>query len=130
VRQAKLVRKPNRPREVAVKEKKTKRKTNSPAAKANTPIKGTKARRATANEKAKAKSVAKSKAKSALNTKTAKTSSNKIKKTEPPKEKIQVVIPKLAYKGTFNTHDIMHAPVEKTIKMLEKIIAGERLFTM
>lgn len=33
-------------------------------------------------------------------------------------------------KGTFNTHDLMHAPVEKTLKMLEKIINGERYFTM
>ncbi len=33
-------------------------------------------------------------------------------------------------RGTFNTHDLMHAPVEKTLKMLEKIIAGERYFTM
>ncbi len=49
---------------------------------------------------------------------------------EPLKEKTPVVIPKLSYKGTFNTHDIMHAPAEKTIKMLEKIISGERLFTM
>jgi len=48
---------------------------------------------------------------------------------ETPIEKTSV-IPKLSYKGTFNTHDIMHAPVEKTIKMLEKIISGERLFTM
>jgi len=34
------------------------------------------------------------------------------------------------FKSTFNTHDIMHAPVEKTIQMLDKILAGERLFTM
>ena len=33
-------------------------------------------------------------------------------------------------KSTFNTQDIMHAPVEKTLKMLDKILAGERLFTM
>jgi len=33
-------------------------------------------------------------------------------------------------KSTFNTHDLMHAPVEKTLKMLEKIISGERYFTM
>ena len=33
-------------------------------------------------------------------------------------------------RSTFNTGDIMHSPVEKTIKMLEKIIRGERLFTM
>lgn len=31
---------------------------------------------------------------------------------------------------TFNTSDLMHAPVEKTVKMLEKIIKGERMFTM
>ena len=33
-------------------------------------------------------------------------------------------------KGTYNTHDIMHSPVEKTLRILEKIIDGERLFTM
>jgi hypothetical protein len=33
-------------------------------------------------------------------------------------------------KGTFNTHDIMHSPVEKTLRILEKIINGDRLFTM
>ena len=33
-------------------------------------------------------------------------------------------------KDTFNTHDLMHAPVEKTLKMLEKIISGKRYFTM
>ncbi len=33
-------------------------------------------------------------------------------------------------KETFNTHDLMHAPVEKTLRMLEKIISGERYFTM
>lgn len=31
---------------------------------------------------------------------------------------------------TFNTSDIMHAPVEKTLKMLEKVLKGERMFTM
>lgn len=31
---------------------------------------------------------------------------------------------------TFNTTDIMHSPAEKTIRILEKIIKGERLFTM
>ena len=41
---------------------------------------------------------------------------------EPPKRSI--------FKSTFNTSDIMHAPVEKTIQMLDKILAGERLFTM
>ncbi|MFZ1683431.1 MAG: hypothetical protein WAU88_04790 [Candidatus Zixiibacteriota bacterium] len=33
-------------------------------------------------------------------------------------------------RSTFNTADIMHSPVEKTVRMLEKIIRGERLFTM
>jgi hypothetical protein len=33
-------------------------------------------------------------------------------------------------KSTFNTSDIMHSPVEKTIQMLDKILSGERLFTM
>ena len=33
-------------------------------------------------------------------------------------------------RNTFNTADLMHSPVEKTVKMLEKIIKGERLFTM
>jgi hypothetical protein len=33
-------------------------------------------------------------------------------------------------KSTFNTADLMHSPVEKTLKMLEKILKGERLFTM
>lgn len=31
---------------------------------------------------------------------------------------------------TFNTSDLMHAPVEKSLKMLEKILRGERMFTM
>jgi hypothetical protein len=34
------------------------------------------------------------------------------------------------YKRTINTHDLMHSPVEKTLKMLEGIIKGERFFTM
>lgn len=33
-------------------------------------------------------------------------------------------------RATFNTADIMHSPVEKTIRILEKIIKGERFFTM
>jgi len=33
-------------------------------------------------------------------------------------------------KSTFNTHDIMHSPVEKTLKMLDEILSGDRLFTM
>lgn len=33
-------------------------------------------------------------------------------------------------KMTFNISDIMSAPVEKSLKMLEKILKGERRFTM
>ncbi len=33
-------------------------------------------------------------------------------------------------KTTYNTHDLMHAPAEKTLKILQKIIAGEKTFTM
>ena len=33
-------------------------------------------------------------------------------------------------RSTFNTTDLMHSPVEKTLKMLEQIIKGERFFTM
>ena len=38
--------------------------------------------------------------------------------------------PREVIRTTFNTTDLMHAPVEKTLKMLEKIISGERFFTM
>ena len=38
--------------------------------------------------------------------------------------------PREVVRTTFNTADIMHAPVEKTVRILEKIIKGERFFTM
>ena len=38
--------------------------------------------------------------------------------------------PREVVRSTFNTADLMHSPVEKTLRMLEKIINGERLFTM
>ena len=38
--------------------------------------------------------------------------------------------PREVIRTTFNTNDLMHSPVEKTIRMLEKIINGERFFTM
>lgn len=55
--------------------------------------------------------------------------------TAPPKGKKPTEIPdglprKYFFKSTFNTHDIMHSPVEKTINMIDKILSGERLFTM
>jgi len=37
---------------------------------------------------------------------------------------------KFLNKSTFNTHDIMHAPVEKTARMIDDILSGRRLFTM
>jgi len=50
--------------------------------------------------------------------------------TKVPARKEPIAFSKDPFKGTFNTHDLMHSPVEKTIRMLEKIISGERLFTM
>lgn len=44
---------------------------------------------------------------------------------QPPFEAPREVI-----RFTFNTHDIMHSPTEKSVRMLEKIIRGERLLTM
>lgn len=38
--------------------------------------------------------------------------------------------PREVVRTTYNTTDIMHSPVEKTVRMLEKIINGERFFTM
>ncbi len=38
--------------------------------------------------------------------------------------------PRELIRTTFNTYDLMQSPVEKTIRMLEKIINGERFFTM
>jgi len=54
----------------------------------------------------------------------------KTSNAEMQRRREQLAILKDPFKGTFNTHDIMHSPVEKTIRMLEKIISGERLFTM
>ncbi|GAB4326893.1 MAG: hypothetical protein Kow0074_21850 [Candidatus Zixiibacteriota bacterium] len=50
-----------------------------------------------------------------------------IRETKEPPEGLPK---KYFLKSTFNTHDIMHSPVEKTLKMLDKILQGERLFTM
>jgi hypothetical protein len=33
-------------------------------------------------------------------------------------------------KTTYNTHDIMHSPAEKTLKILQKILSGEKGFTI
>ena len=52
------------------------------------------------------------------------------KKARGARGKACFTAPREVVRSTFNTADIMHAPVEKTLKMLEKIIKGERLFTM
>jgi len=52
------------------------------------------------------------------------------KKARGGRGKASFVCPREVVRNTFNTNDLMHSPAEKTIKMLEKIISGERLFTM
>ncbi|MBD3331280.1 hypothetical protein GF356_00400 [candidate division GN15 bacterium] len=52
------------------------------------------------------------------------------KKKARGRGKSSFTAPREVVRTTFNTGDLMHAPVEKTLKMLEKIISGERLFTM
>jgi hypothetical protein len=73
--------------------------------------------------------------KSHAKAKSAVTGNAKADDLQPIIVKHQAVIPdglpsKYFSKSTFNTHDIMHAPVEKTLLMLDKILSGERLFTM
>lgn len=52
------------------------------------------------------------------------------KKLRGGRGKSSLLAQREACRSTFNTADIMHSPVEKTVRMLEKIIRGERLFTM
>ncbi len=52
------------------------------------------------------------------------------KKARGGRGKSSFTAPREVVRTTFNTADLMHAPVEKTVKMLEKIIRGERMFTM
>jgi len=52
------------------------------------------------------------------------------KKARGGRGKSSFTAPREVVRTTFNTSDLMHAPVEKTVKMLEKIIRGERMFTM
>ena len=52
------------------------------------------------------------------------------KKARSTRGKTAFTAPREVVRTTFNTADIMHSPVEKTLKMLEKIIKGERMFTM
>lgn len=101
-----------------MKTRKSSARTSKPAAKKNTAK-----RSATSGttRRAQAKPKAKTTAAKAVPT---------LQPTKTAAEKASSVYTRNRYKGTFNTHDIMHAPVEKTIRMLEKIISGERLFTM
>jgi len=52
------------------------------------------------------------------------------KKARGGRGKANFVCPRESVRQTYNTSDIMHTPVEKTLKILEKIINGDRLFTM
>ena len=52
------------------------------------------------------------------------------KKKARGKGKVGFSAPREVVRSTFNTADLMHSPVEKTLKMLEQIINGERFFTM
>lgn len=52
------------------------------------------------------------------------------KKARGGQGKTGFTCPREVVRATFNTADLMHSPVEKTVRMLEKIIKGERLFTM
>ena len=55
----------------------------------------------------------------------------KARRTQAGPDEVPEGLPKkYSIKSTFNTHDIMHSPVEKTLKILDKILTGERLFTM
>jgi hypothetical protein len=52
------------------------------------------------------------------------------KKAHGGRGKASFIAPREVVRNTYNTTDLMHSPVEKTLKMLEKIIRGERFFTM
>ena len=52
------------------------------------------------------------------------------KKARGGRGKASFIAPREVVRSTYNTTDLMHSPVEKTIRMLEKIIKGERFFTM
>ena len=52
------------------------------------------------------------------------------KKANGVKGRSNFAAPREVVRTTFNSSDLMHSPVEKTVRMLEKIIKGERFFTM
>ena len=52
------------------------------------------------------------------------------KKLRAGRGKASLSVSREVVRSTFNTADIMHSPVEKTLRMLDQIIKGKRLFTM
>ncbi|NOY89443.1 MAG: hypothetical protein GXO93_08690 [FCB group bacterium] len=52
------------------------------------------------------------------------------KKMRGGRGKSSFTAPREVVRTTYNTTDIMHSSVEKTIRILEKILSGERFFTM
>ncbi len=52
------------------------------------------------------------------------------KKARGGRGKSSFTCPREVVRNTFNSSDIMHAPAEKAVRILDKIIKGERLFTM
>ncbi len=52
------------------------------------------------------------------------------KKARGGRGKANSLCPREVVRTTFNSSDIMHAPAEKAARILDKIIKGERLFTM
>jgi hypothetical protein len=52
------------------------------------------------------------------------------KKARGGRGKSSFTAPREVVRTTFNTSDLMHAPAEKTVRMLEQIIKGDRFFTM
>jgi len=52
------------------------------------------------------------------------------KKKRGGRGKANFICPREAARMTYHTTDLMNSPVEKTLRMLEKILDRERLFTM
>ena len=52
------------------------------------------------------------------------------KKLRAGRGKSSFVAPREVIRTTFHSSDLMHAPVEKTVRMIDKILSGERFFTM
>ena len=52
------------------------------------------------------------------------------KKLRAGRGKSSFVAQREVIRTTFHSSDLMHAPVEKTVRMIDKILSGERFFTM